>query len=129
MPLANPGIWNITVYAGATFSERATPSGTATPWNLTGYNARATFRESYAGTASILTLGTAAGSAVITLGGTAGWVQVDIDAPTTAALGSAAGNVGASYVWDLELVNGTAVTADVTRFCYGIVTLSPEATR
>ena len=31
----------------------------------------------------------------------------------------------ATYVWDLELVNGT----DVTRFCYGVVGISPEATR
>lgn len=127
MPLANPGVWNITLYAGATFSERATPSGT--PWDLTGYSARATIRETYAGTAAILTLGTAAGSAVISLGGTAGWVQVDIDAPTTAAIGAAAAYEPVSYVWDLELVNGTAVNADVTRFCYGIVSVSPEATR
>ena len=123
MPLANPGNWNITIYAGATFSERATPSGT--PWDLTGYDARAMIRQNYTAGSALLTLGTAAGSAVISLGGTAGWVQVDIDAATTAALGSAAGNEPAQYVWDLELVNG----ADVTRFCYGLVTISPEATR
>ena len=45
MPLADPGVWNLTIYAGATFSRRATPSGT--PWNLTGYNARAQLRETY----------------------------------------------------------------------------------
>jgi hypothetical protein len=123
MPLADPGIWNIVINAGATFSQRATPSGT--PWNLSGYNARATIRETYTSSSPILTLGTAAGSAVISLGGTAGWVQVDIDATTTAAMGSAAGNQAVQYVWDLELVNG----ADVTRFCQGVVTVSPEATR
>ena len=123
MPLATPGVWNITLYAGATFSERATPSGT--PWNLTGYNARAMIRATYPSTTPILTLGTAAGTAVISLGGTAGWVQVDIDAATTAALGSALVYEPGSYVWDLELVNGT----DVTRFCYGVVSVSPEATR
>jgi hypothetical protein len=123
MPLADPGIWNITINAGATFSQRATPSGT--PWNLTGYNARAMIRESYTTSSPLLTLGTAAGSAVITLGGTAGWVQVDIDATTTTSMGSAVGYGGASYVWDLELVNGT----DVTRFCYGVADITPEATR
>jgi len=124
MPLFDPGVWNITLNAGATFSQRATP-GTASVNNLTGYNARAMIRETYPSATAILTLGTAAGSAVISLGGTAGWVQVDIDAATTAALGSAAAYAPASYVWDLELVNGS----DVTRFCYGIVTLTPESTR
>lgn len=127
MPLANPGNWNLTMYAGATFSERATPSGT--PWDLTGYDARAQFRESYTAGTALLTLGTAAGSAVITLGGTAGYVQLDVTAATTAALGSAAGvytsGSPVSLVWDLELVNG----ADVTRFAYGLVTVSPEVTR
>ena len=123
MPLATPGVWNITIEAGKTFSERATPTGT--PWNLTGYNARAMIRTDYPSVTPILTLGTAAGTAVISLGGTAGWVQVDIDATTTAAMGSAAGYLTASYVWDLELVNG----ADVTGFCKGIVALNPEATR
>jgi hypothetical protein len=124
MPLFDPGVWNLTLYAGATFSQRATP-GAASVNNLTGYNARAMIRPTYPTTTPTLTLGTAAGTAVITLGGTAGWVQVDIDAATTAALGSAAGYIPTDYVWDLELVNG----ADVTRFCYGIVSLSPESTR
>lgn len=124
MPLANsPGTWNLNIYAGATFSTRATPSGT--PWNLTGYNARAMLRSDYTASTAVLTLGTAAGSAVITLGGTAGWVQLDIDATTTAALGSAYSNVVTPLVWDLELVNGT----DVTRFAQGLATIYPEATR
>lgn len=123
MPLADPGIWNITINAGATFSQRATPSGT--PWNLTGYNARAMIRQDYTSTLPLLTMGTAAGTAVITLGGTAGWVQVDIDATTTATMGSTVGLAGAVYVWDLELVSGS----DVTRFCYGVATITPEATR
>jgi hypothetical protein len=123
MPLADPGIWNITINAGATFSQRATPSGT--PWNLTGYNARAMIRQDYTSTLPLLTLGTAAGTAVITLGGTAGWVQVDIDATTTATIGSTVGLAGATYVWDLELVSGS----DVTRFCYGAAIITPEATR
>lgn len=123
MPLAKAGIWNIAIEAGATFSERATPSGT--PWNLTGYDARAMIRSSYTAASPALTLGTAAGSAVITLGGTAGWVQVDITAAATSAMGSALAYEPGEYVWDLELVNG----ADVTRFCYGVVSITPEATR
>lgn len=127
MPLANsPGAWNLDIYAGATFSLRATPSGTA--WDLTGYDARAKLRVNYA-SAPVLTLGTAAGTAVISLGGTAGWVQLDVDATTTATLGSALDiyttNTSAQLVWDLELVNG----ADVTRFAQGIVTVWPESTR
>lgn len=128
MPLANsPGSWSLDVYAGMTFSVRATPSGT--PWNLTGYDARAKFRTDYTSSTAVLTLGTAAGTAVISLGGTAGWVQVDIDAATTAALGSTVGvyttGQPASLVWDLELVNG----ADVTQFARGLVNVWPEATR
>lgn len=128
MPLANsPGAWSLDLYAGMTFTTRATPSGT--PWDLTGYDARAQFRESYTAGSAVLTLGTAAGSAVITLGGTAGYVQVDITAATTAALGSALGvystGQAASLVWDLELVNG----ADVTQFARGLVQVYPEATR
>lgn len=123
MPLADPGVWNLTIYAGATFSKRATPSGS--PWNLTGYNARAMLRESYPAGTAVVTLGTAAGTATITLGGTAGWVQVDLDAATTAYLGSAYEQVARTLVWDLELVNG----ADVTKFCYGNVQVQPEATR
>jgi hypothetical protein len=52
-------------------------------------------------------------------------VQIDIDATTTASLGSAAGNEAASYVYDLELVDG----ADVTRFAQGLFQISPESTR
>lgn len=123
MPLADPGVWNLTIYAGATFSRRATPSGT--PWNLTGYNARAQLRETYPSADPVVTLGTAAGTATITLGGTAGWVQVDMDATTTAYLGSVYDQATKTVVWDLELVNGS----DVTKFCIGNVTILPEATR
>ena len=123
MPLADPGIWNLTLYAGATYSQRATPSGT--PWNLTGYDARAMVRDTYPSVTPVLSMGTAAGLATITLGGTAGWVQIDIDATTTAALGSAYGYEAASLVWDIELENA----GDVTRFAYGVVTISPEVTR
>lgn len=128
MPLANsPGSWSLDVYAGMTFSQRATPSGT--PWDLSGYDARAQFRTDYTAGTALLTLGTAAGSAVISLGGTAGWVQVDMTAATTAALGSACGvytsGQAASLVWDLELVSGS----DVTQFARGLVTVWPEATR
>jgi hypothetical protein len=122
MPLFDPGTWNLTIYAGATYSKRATQAGTAVI-DFTGYDARAAIRESYPAGSAILTLGTAAGSAVITCG--TGYVQLDIDATTTAALGSAAGYETAQYVWDLELVDG----ADVTRFAQGVVTVLPEATR
>lgn len=122
MPYFTPGNWSPTVYAGATFSERATQSGTAVV-DFTGLDARAKVRETYPDTDVILSMGTAAGSAVITLG--SGYVQVDIDATTTAALGSAAGWVPVQYVWDLEIVNGV----DVTRFCQGVFSISPEATR
>jgi hypothetical protein len=122
MPYFDPGVWNLDIPAGATYSKRATQSGTAVI-DFTGLDARAKVRETYTDTDVILSMGTAAGSAVITLG--SGYVQVDIDATTTAALGSAAGWVPVQYVWDLEIVNGV----DVTRFSQGIFSISPEATR
>lgn len=121
MPLADPGIWNLTIYAGTTFTVRATPSGT--PWDLTGYTARAKARTTYDNATALLDIDTTGGE--ITLGGAAGWVQIDLDATTTAALGVSVGHTRTQLVWDLELVNG----ADVTQFARGVLTIEPEATR
>lgn len=120
MPLADPGSVTIDVHAGATFSKRWTPTGT--PWNLTGYTARSKFRTEYTSSTSLLDLADGTG---ITLGGTAGWVQIDLTATQTASLGAAVAHAETVLVFDLELVNGS----DVTRFCNGLATVYPESTR
>lgn len=120
MPIADsPGTWNPTVYAGATWSYVIQLSPVV---NLTGWDARLKARDSYNGDI-VLTMGTADGS--ILLGGTAGNLTLALTATQTAALGSAASNLAASYVYDLELVNG----ADVTRLLQGQFTVQPEVTR
>lgn len=125
MPLASrAGLWNLTVEAGATFTERATPSGT--PWDLTNYSARAMARVTYPATSTLFSLTDGAG---ITLGGAAGWVQVDLTSEQTTAIGEALAFVEATVVWDLELVLDGSDPEDVTRFAQGVVTVSPEATR
>lgn len=125
MPLASKaGLWNLTVEAGATFTERATPSGT--PWDLTNYSARAMARVTYPATETLFSLTDGAG---ITLGGTDGWVQVDLTSEQTTAIGEALAFVEATVVWDLELVLDGSDPEDVTRFAQGVVTVSPEATR
>jgi hypothetical protein len=122
MPIVDtPGVWNVNIYAGATF-DRTISLGTA--YDLTGYDARLMARESYPGTAVMISMGTADGSIVV--GGTAGTVRLIQTATQTAALGSAAGYVTANYVYDLELESGGG---EVTRLLQGVISIQPEATR
>jgi hypothetical protein len=114
----NPGTYNFSIYAGATFARTLT-LGTAI--DLSAYDGRMMLRESYTAGSAVLSLGTASG---ITLG-TAGTIEIDITDAQTTALGSAAGNATTQYVYDLELDDGT----DVTRLLQGVATIFPEATR
>jgi len=111
---------NLIIEQGATFSFNIewTESDGVTPVNLTGYTAEMDIRASYDDPNTIIQLDTTNGR--ITLGGTAGTIQLLISAADTAALDFT------SAVYDLEL---TAPDGTVTRLMEGGVSFSPEVTR
>lgn len=116
----HPAKHNLFVYRGATFSEQIEwkdENGLAI--DLTGFTARMHMRDTLEATTPFLTLTTENGG--ITLGGTAGTVNLLASATATSAISATSG------VYDLELVAGDGVT--VTRLLEGLVTISPEVTR
>jgi hypothetical protein len=111
--------YNMTIDQGATFELRVTwkdPDGV--PINLSGYTARMQIRDTYSSATPLVSITSGSG---ITLGGTAGTVDLLIPAETTSAL-----NAPLSGVYDLEIVNGGTV---VTRLIQGTVTITAEVTR
>ena len=111
---------NLVIEQGATFSFNIlwTESDGSTPVDLTNYTAEMDIRATYDDPATIIQLDTTNGR--ITLGGTAGTIQLNISATDTAALSFD------SAVYDLEL---TAPDGTVTRLMEGGVSFSPEVTR
>jgi hypothetical protein len=116
------GLYNITCQQGATFQRQVTWTDSARDaYNLTGYTARMQVRSDVTSNTIIATLSTTAGNTgTITLGGTAGTVDLLISATNTAAL------TAGQYVYDLELVSGGGV---VTRLLEGNFKVSAEVTR
>ena len=90
-------------------------SGTAI--NLTGYTAAMMVRDTYANSATVLSLTSSSGITITPLTGT---LQVRATATQTAAI--AAG----SYVYDLEIASAGGIK---TRLVQGKITISPEVTR
>jgi hypothetical protein len=114
--MINPGNYNITAYQGATYKLSLSWTIADAPVDLTNYTAAMQVRENAAATAVILDLASGSG---ITLGGTAGTIEVNVDAETMEL--TSAGN----YVYDLELDSG----AEVTRLIQGGFQIQPEVTR
>jgi hypothetical protein len=116
------GLYNITCQQGATFQRQLTWTDPARDaYNLTGYTARMQVRSNVTSNTIIATLSTTAGNTgTITLGGTAGTVDLLISATNTAAL------TAGQYVYDLELVSGGGV---VTRLLEGNFKVTAEVTR
>jgi len=85
--------------------------------DLTGWTARMQVRPTISSATVTLDLDSTGGE--IVLGGAAGTVTILIAASATAAL------TAASYVYDLELVDGTEVTALLA----GTFVVAPEVTR
>jgi hypothetical protein len=100
---------------GSTFTRSVTWSQDGLPVNITGYTAAMQIRSSYSSSTPVVSLTSSSG---ITLGGTAGTIQITISAVATAAI--AAGN----YVYDLELTSG----GTVTRLLEGQFIVTPEVT-
>jgi hypothetical protein len=113
------GTYNITCDQGATFKRTLTWTNQArVAYNLTGYTARMQVRETATASGIILELTTA--NSRITLGGTAGTVNLLVAANVTAAL------TPGLYVYDLELVSGGG---EVTRLIEGNFKVKAEVTR
>lgn len=114
----SPGYLNLTFSQGATWKLSLTYTNSqGSPIDLTNYTARMQARVSYDSTAVALNLTNGTG---ITLGGTAGTVNLLVPASTTAAIGAA------QYVYDMELVSNSG---EVTRLIEGTLVVTPEVTR
>ncbi len=116
------GLYNITCQQGATFQRQVTWTDSARDaYNLTGYTARMQVRDNVSSNTIVIALSTTAGSGgTITLGGTAGTVDLLIPAANTTTL------TAGQYVYDLELVSGGGV---VTRLLEGNFKVTAEVTR
>ena len=113
-----PGYLNLTFSQGATWKlSFAYTDGSGDPIDLTNYTANMQARVSYDSTSVALNLTSGTG---ITLGGTAGTVNLLVPAATTATIGAA------QYVYDMELVSASG---EVTRIIEGTLTVTPEVTR
>jgi hypothetical protein len=111
-----PGKLNLTCPQGSTFSKSLTYKLDDNPVDLTGYSARLQVREFFYSPDPVLNLTNSSG---ITLGASAGTIQILIDATTTSGL------LAGDYVYDLELVAG----GTVTRLIEGKFVVTPEVTR
>jgi hypothetical protein len=112
-------VYDITIEQGATFRlSLVWKDSSNVPVNLTGYTARMQVRRSYTDTVIQLAMTTESGS--ITLGGSAGTINVVSAATATKDIAARAG------VYDLELMSSNGV---VTRLVEGKVTVKPEVTR
>jgi len=110
-------IYNFTINQGETFSKLITWRDSAGDLiNLTGYTARMDLRRKPTDAASLLSLTTA--NSRITLGGAAGTITLLVSAADTALLSG-------TYVYDLELVNGSVVK----RLLQGQIEIDLEVTK
>ena len=114
--MIKPGRYNITAYQGATYDLDLTWTIGGTAVNLTNYSAAMQVRVAANSSATVFSLTNGTG---ITLGGTAGTINVNIDA--TAMASAAPGQ----YVYDLELDSGS----QITRLIQGTFQIQAEVTR
>ncbi len=114
--MITPGRYNITAYQGATYDLSLSWSIGGTAVNLTNYTAAMQVRTSYDSTTPVLSLTNGSG---ITLGGTAGTIDISVSATTMGAI------VAGQYLYDLELNSGSAVT----RLVQGNFSIEAQVTR
>jgi len=116
MPAAKVDLY---IEQGSTFEHKFTwKDGNGDPIDLTGYAAKMQIREKKGAVDVLLELSTS--NSMITLGGTAGTIELVISATDTAAI------TWKKAVYDLELVSATN---KVTRLTEGNVTVSFEVTK
>lgn len=115
--MSYPAEYKITARQGSTFSKTLTWIVDRDPVNLTGWTARMQVRESVDSPDVVLEASTSNGR--ISLGGAAGTIEINISAADTEDIEAR------SYVYDLELVSGSEVTAILA----GRFVVKPEVTR
>jgi len=111
-----PGKFNFTCPQGSTFSRRVVYRIDNEPVDITGYSANLQVREFHYSKDFIVNLSENNG---ITLGGSAGTIDILVDAPTTTNI------LPGNYVYDLEL----SVAGTVSRLIEGKFIVTPEVTR
>jgi len=112
------GIYLITAEQGATFTRVLTwRDSNDVLINLTGYTARMQVRTDYFAATATLTLTTE--NSKIVLGGALGTITLSVTATDMAAVSEG------SYVYDLEMINGSTVT----RLVQGTFAVNAEVTR
>ena len=113
-----PGLLNLTFSQGATWKLAMTyTDADGGAIDLTNYTARMQARVTHESDATVLSLTNGAG---ITLGGTAGTIDLLVAATATAAIDAD------QYVYDLEIASASD---EVTRVVQGTLLVTPEVTR
>lgn len=112
-----PGLVNFVCPQGSTFKRTLTYTLDNTPIDLSGYTARLQVREAYYSTEPLLSLASGSG---ITIGGSAGTIDILVSSSDTADLPSG------THVYDLELIN---LSSEVDRLIEGSFIVTPEVTR
>ena len=112
-----PGLVNFVCPQGSTFRRTLTYSLDDLPINLSGYSSRLQVRQAYYSDDPIVSLVSGSG---ITIGGSAGTIDIFIAASTTSNF--PAGN----HVYDLEIISPSKI---VDRLIEGTFNVTPEVTR
>jgi hypothetical protein len=112
-----PGRVNFVCPQGSTFRKTVTYKIDDVPVNITGYTSRLQVRETHYSTNTITSLTSGSG---ITLGGSAGTIDILISASATATFDP--GN----WVYDLEVQSSSGI---VDRLIEGSFIITPEVTR
>lgn len=125
--MAAPANYTFSVYQGQTWEEQLlvqNPDGT--PTDLTGYKARMHVREEISSPDTIIELGDADSTLVVT-DAAAGEITLLVSAADTAAL--PLNFEVQSWVYDLEIYRETPTPEYVQRILQGSVVAYPEVTR
>lgn len=110
--MITPGAFDITAYQGADYDQSFTVTQGGTALNWSGYSARMQVREAADATATLLSLTNGSG---ITLGGTAGTIDLAISNAQSAAIASG------SYAYDLELISGSSAITRILQGSFNVV--------
>lgn len=116
--MAYPATFPIRARQGATYRRVFLWSIDGSPVNLSGATARMEVRTKPSSSSIVLTA-----TPYITLGGAAGTVDLNIPATVLAGISPRTGS--SSYVYDLEIVQGSVVTALLA----GQFFVAPEVTK
>ena len=113
-----PGLVNFVCPQGSTFRRTLTYTLDSVPVNLAGYSSRLQVRQAYYSDNPLVSL--VSGSGGITMGGSAGTIDILISASATSAFPTG------THVYDLEIVSPSNI---VDRLIEGTFNVTPEVTR